>query len=511
MTADNPQRLCHELRLPRYFAWLLAAAVLSVAAAAATAQSDRNPPRHSSYAKLADLLGDYMPTGEGVRVMQVEGMLTDRDERTFGWAPDADHPDFAGVRFVYAGPPSGHAGSVAREFFGRASMAPGVSEVECFPNVIWAHDPLGFLRSGTDELPRASAARVANHSWVGSSGESDLEVLKRVDYLVATDDFVQVAGANNAPQVRELLQCSFNAIIVGRSPGQHSTGTVDLGDETYTEGRAKPDIVAAGRFTSTAAPRVASAVAMLQEFAHRSGSALSRGSYRSPRTGRTIWHAESAVVLKAALMAGADREAARGYRGRARYRTDNGLDLRYGAGVLNVLNSYAILAGGEWTDEENRGDEPGAVPPAGFHYNAAFGGLEGTASEATYRMRAPEGARHLKVCLAWNVRINRDEARWDGGAELYDLDLKVYDLNHSARLPVAESLSWVDNTENLRIEVEPGHEYAIKVLRARGQEPFLWNYGLAWQFEGEDIVESIVRDSVRRLRVPDVTAVRALR
>jgi len=471
---------------------VLCACALSLVSAVAAAPVG---PRYAGYPTLASLLGDRLPKGRGVRVMQVEGGMERKAERAAGWAPDAGHRDLAAKRFLYPGPPSRHATSVAREFYGRGSMAPEVSEVESFPGPLWTRDPMGFLRTGTPHLPRVSAARVANHSWVGGREATDsIQALKRTDYLVETDDFVQVAGANNGPQVHELLQCSYNAVCVGRAAGRHSMGTLDLGEEIYVAGRAKPDIVAPARFTSIATPRVASAAAMLLGFAHRSGRALSHGSYRSPRTGMTIYHAETSEVLKAALMAGADRAGRHGYGRDAQHRADNGLDLRYGAGELNVLNSYAVLAGGEWDSAEDGGCAE-ALPAAGFDYDPAFGGLDDANERATYRLQAPPGAHHLKVCLAWNIRINGDAAHWDGRAELHDLDLKVYDLDHSERLPVAESMSWVDNTENIWVEAEPGHRYAVHVLRARNQAPFRGDYGLAWHFEGSDIAECIVRES----------------
>ena len=59
-------------------------------------------------------------------------------------------------------------------------------------------------------------------------------------------------------------------------------------------------------------------------------------------------------VIKAVLMAGADRRTDNGtgaeiedYRVTPENRTDNGLDRRYGAGQVNIANSYAIIAAGQ--------------------------------------------------------------------------------------------------------------------------------------------------------------------
>ena len=61
------------------------------------------------------------------------------------------------------------------------------------------------------------------------------------------------------------------------------------------------------------------------------------------RNGNTIYNAERSEVVKAALMAGASRSAISGYTAN----TDNGLNNVYGAGQLNIYNSYHIIAAGE--------------------------------------------------------------------------------------------------------------------------------------------------------------------
>ena len=94
---------------------------------------------------------------------------------------------------------------------------------------------------------------------------------------------------------------------------------------------------------------VSASAALLVETGHTQ-TGLSNGSYTSPRTGLTIYHAETSEVVKAALMAGADRRTANG-RGAEitdyTVDTSNGLDSRFGAGQVNIYNSYHILTGGE--------------------------------------------------------------------------------------------------------------------------------------------------------------------
>ena len=444
--------------------------------------------RCPGYDRLQEELGEEMPTGAGLRVTHVEAAGDDKGGNK-GWAPDADDPAFQGKDFPLPGLPSKHATEVGRRFYGNGATAPGIAEIVCFPNILWAYQERGVLRTGSRQLPMAGPSLVANHSWVAQSRRgANLEVLKRVDYVVATDDFIQVGGANNSSEVPDVMQCSYNAILVGRTAGGHSTGTRSQGVPLYPADRAKPDLVAPARYTSEASPMVASAAALLVDFAGRAGRDISKDSYRSPRTGRSVFHAGTSEVIKAALLAGADRRTGslfgwqiRNYRGRGAYRTDNGLDSRYGAGQVNIYNSYHILAAGEADSAQDDADAAGRVGKSGFDYDSAFGGLDGSNDTASYMFKAPFGEARLKASLVWNLRVNQNTERWDGLAAFYDLDMELYDLDWSERLPVAKSTSWHDNTENIWHELKPGHDYELRVFVGARQEAFRGDYGLAWQ------------------------------
>ena len=149
-----------------------------------------------------------------------------------------------------------------------------------------------------------------------------------------------------------------------------------------------------------------------------------------------------------------------------------------------AYNSYRILASGE--QDGLAGNAAGAPAESsradmlGFDYNPAFGGAEGSGREARYCFTAPDGPCQLKAVLAWNLKVNEGGAQWDGEAELYDLDLKLFDLDRSAVLPVATSDSWIDNTESIRAQLAPGHTYELRVVCARRQADFLWDYALTW-------------------------------
>jgi hypothetical protein len=186
-------------------------------------------------------------------------------------------------------------------------------------------------------------------------------------------------------------------------------------------------------------------------------------------------------------MAGADRETNNAstnanisdYR-RAGHQTANGLDDRYGAGQVNILNSYQIIAGGE----HNIGDLgcAGTVLCAGFDYDNAFGGANNSNNTAEYFFSTQAGFDWLfSAALVWNIDINAANDDVTGSATLHNLDLQLIDLSAGNTI-VGSSTSTVDNTENLWLPLQADHNYALKVL-AQGPA-FEWDYALAWRLSG---------------------------
>ena len=116
----------------------------------------------------------------------------------------------------------------------------------------------------------------------------------------------------------------YNGIGVGAYGGSSSIGP------TLDNGRAKPDITAPGlRTTSFSTPQVAGAAAVLMQAGLRGDGGGDTNSAADIRT------------VKALLLNGAIKPA--DWTNHAA----SPLDTRYGAGVLNVFNSYKQLAGGK--------------------------------------------------------------------------------------------------------------------------------------------------------------------
>ncbi len=433
------------------------------------------------YTALVKELGALAPTGAGVKVAQVEarndgGTPPDAFPNC---APDLTLDEFTGktITIKTAGADtSGHATNVGKLFYGNtSSTAPGITSIDSY----WADDWLrsGFLKSGQTPAPPATTVRVFNHSWIGSSDSLTVDALKRVDYLVETYDAMQVVAVNNGTGLNQwpYLSYTFNSITVGRTNGSHVTGTAGIADNQnlYVAGRVKPDIVSPQTSTSAAAPTVSAAAALLIETAHRNPALSLGGSYVA--SGQTIYYGESSEVVKAALMAGARRPDVVGYA----VNTANGLSDRYGAGELDIYNSYHIVAAGRQPNREQAG-AAALVGPQGFDYEAAFG----AGDSATYHFMTgsdPNRLIRLAATLAWNIDIaGPTGGPFNNSATLANFELSLYEVGAQGSTVAASSKSTVDNTENLwTARLDPSTEYYLQVTRSDAGAAR--DYGLAWQ------------------------------
>jgi hypothetical protein len=445
------------------------------------------------FSALQQQLGAATPTGAGVPVAQVEGSVTVQGQST--WAPDPANSEFAGksITDLSGAPPglySSHATGVGQSFYGTVtSIAPAIADV----SVYWATDWLGagFLWTTGVRRPAFTAARIVNHSWVGDATASNGEVLARLDWVAETDELVIVAGLNNGSGTasRPLIAGTFNGIAVGRSDGLHQSGSVAV-DATYTADRMRPDLVAPAPTTSRATPEVSSMVALLIEAARgQPGLAtdpVSQGF--TNRAGVQVRNPERVEVIRAALMAGADRVTRNTasinlalYRATAAEQSANGLDRRYGAGQANILNSYLIVAAGEQNSAEDGGPGSGSAS-RGFDYDPAFGGAGGTNSTGTYALPTAATPQLLTATLAWNLDVNGGTPNsFSGAATLRDLALTVLDVTSPSNpVTVWTSQSTTENTENAWLVVPAGAQYALRVSRGSGGT-FNYDYGIAWQ------------------------------
>lgn len=179
-------------------------------------------------------------------------------------------------------------------------------------------------------------------------------------------------------------------------------------------------------------------------------------------------------------MAGADRETANtstsanitDYRS-AGHQTANGLDDRFGAGQVNIYNSYHILAGGEQHSFQNGGHD---ISLFGFDYAGAFGGLNGSPRTASYFFNANSDLT-LIASLVWNISISNAAALT---ATLHRLNLSLFDVTTNRLIDT--SASSLDNTQNLFLKLLLGDRYELRVMTDESGN-FSQDYALAWRME----------------------------
>ena len=445
------------------------------------------------YTALQNELGVAAPTGANVRVAHVEAPINDVSGGAAPiFMPNPSHPEFAGKTITavtpnLSGSYSDHATTVGTLFYGvTGSIASGINTVNVYEAGNWFNSLyVSSSNPNVNGQATTSPDRVLNHSWVGGGNDAAIDgtILRLVDRQAALNESIQVVGLTNGPGNSPLLGGSgYNVIAVGRTDGFHQQGSVAV-DSVYGAGRTVPTLVAPMGTTSAATPVVSAAAALLVQTGHQGGLSLSEGSTTIAGVG-TVYNAERSETIKAALMAGADRATANtgtpnditDYRS-AGYETANGLDNRYGAGQVNISNSYHILAGGEQRSLQSGGSD---IISHGFDYST-IGRVNGVQGAASYFFNAT-GDVTLFASLVWNLDLPNDAGILLPGSEqtgrLYNLDLSLFDVTNNQL--VASSASLLDNTENLYVNLLLGNRYEMRVTTNESTN-FSWDYALAWR------------------------------
>jgi hypothetical protein len=218
--------------------------------------------------------------------------------------------------------------------------------------------------------------------------------------------------------------------------------------------RAKPDITAPEGATSFSTPLVSGAAAILLQAALRGDGGSDTNSTADAR------------ALKALLINGAIKP------GDWTNASPSPLDPRYGAGTVNVFESYKQLAGGKHAFIASTSVSTGAAHPptaatnnvsslSGWDFNTLtssvlndsinhyYFNLAGGASNAMYTATAT---------LVWNRQANQTSIN----------DLNLYLYNTSTGNLVASSVSAVDNVEHLYILKLPAGRYDLQVFKSGG-------------------------------------------
>ncbi|WP_145057508.1 PEP-CTERM sorting domain-containing protein [Adhaeretor mobilis] len=435
-----------------------------------------NATASADFQKLIDLLGDDLPDGAGVPVAHIEPAY-----------PDPTNSEFSDITFYDAKAgqstsTSNHALSMGRRFYGNNqtfSFATGAKDVSIYTTDEWLADllPNGepFDLNVGPNGNSGPLAKVQNFSWVASyaaSGNppsgfdlphsSNERTLAHFDYQIERDDFTAAVGLNNGTgeNLPYLLSYSYNAIAVGRSDGNHSPGlTESAGSNSYGPGRVRPDLVVDTGTASAATATVSSAATLL------------RGVVAGT-------DADRSEPIKAILMAGATKEASR-FTFDWSHTSTQPLDTNYGAGELNIFNSYLIQAGGQFDAGLS---EPNAIDAGahGWDYENIDGG-----EERFYKFTIDSGitAQELSIVLAWNTPGSTTNISGTAPT-LADLNLELRDdagamiMDHSGVLSMSNST--VDNVEHIYLQDLAAGDYTLKVI---GDTSLSTDYGIAWRTE----------------------------
>ncbi len=422
--------------------------------------------------------------GAGIRVVQAEAVApafevnpaaVNQPVSLFTYISDAG----SSSTFTNSvGTESGHANGVAGYFYGLANgVATNVVHVDNYDADYFFNN----LISAT--LPASINAPVANQSFIFCNADySHYSISTEQDIDSQYDDYAAqfktlfVSGAGNGgptnqAQVFPAATC-YNGLGVAAYGGSSSIGP------TLDNGRCKPDITAPADVTSFSTPQVSGAAAILMQAALRGDGGSNTNSAFDIRT------------IKALLLNGAVKPA------NWTNSTSSPLDARYGAGVVNVFNSYEQLAGGKQnfiaaTTVANGG----AHPPNGA--TGTISGLNGWDFSTISSGKLPtqfDAVNHYY----FNVTNNSAAARFIGTATLVwnrqkgqsainNLNLFLYNCANSNL--IASSVSTVDNVEHIFVpQLAPGR-YDLQVWKAGGigivsaAEP----YALAFSFTPVDL------------------------
>ncbi|MCH2113830.1 MAG: S8 family peptidase [Pirellulales bacterium] len=421
------------------------------------------------YTQLQDFLGSNLPDGSGVPIALVEADTGGRyypntNDIEFGSSSD---PLQADVTFIdgsggQAAGISGHATSQAESFFGNAtSVAPAANGVTVYEAEDYLNEILN-LAATNSTVPAPQEFRVQNFSWIktGWSENEDREALRRFDYAIDTNNITALVALSNASSpLPALLSHSYNSLAIGCADGAHSSGLTNV--SRYGVGRSKPDLVAPRGSTSSATSSTSSAATFLHSADFVQGT-----------------DAAQSETMKSILMAGATKAEFPTWSQLDADGQWHPLDDTYGAGELNLYNSYLIAMGGQAVGNTTT---PTPAASHGWDYQTV---QPGALNKLLYDFVVPTGsvAAELSIVLAWNAETSAPFHT--GDPVVADLDLELVDslgmpvdLDPEDSLVEGLSQSDVDNVEHLYVSNLPAGTYTLGV----SSDDLARDFGLSWR------------------------------
>ncbi len=349
---------------------------------------------------------------------------------------------------------SSHADSVAGNFYGTAvGVAPGVAHVDNYEANNF------YLPIITVGIP--IQAKIVNQSFIFGVSPPQTNVDSEYDNFAALNNTLFVSGAGNGGPP-SAPATAYNGIGVAAFGGASSIGP------TLDNGRSKPDITAPAGATSFSTPLVAGAAAILVQ-----------AGLRGDGGAGTINAASDIRTLKALLFNGAVKPT------NWAHTTTTPLDTRFGAGILNVYNSYKQLAAGKFSFVESTAvavDDP--HPPESSTSNVAslIGWDFNSISSSVPNDRVNHYYFDLPVGLPFTLTTTLVWNRQFGETDINNLNLYLYKIGNTN--PISLSVSTVDNVEHIFSTGLSSGRYDIQVLKKGGltnvSSPE--SYALAFQF-----------------------------
>jgi hypothetical protein len=419
------------------------------------------------------LLRQFDPTlqGAGVRVAQVEGEENAIPPFAFEVNPAKVGQPTSLFTWISAlgsvttftnivGIESTHANTVAANYYGVTNgTAPQVAHVYNYDASHFYND---IIAAGS---PPAIPVRIVNQSFIFPDPPfSEAAVNQNYDDYAVSRNTIFISGVGNFGVVSAAGTC-YNGI----GPGTYGAAT-SFGPST--DGRCKPDLVApdAANFpagaNSYAITYVSASAAILVQAGGRGDGGANTGA------------ATNLLTIKALLLNGAVKTID------WTNSITTPLDARYGAGLVNVFNSWTQLKGGKRPFIESSTNSSGGPHPPGLNP----GNVPVLIGWDTNSISTPSGVSErvnhyyfnltggdpyaLTATLVWN--------RQQGQSLINNLDLFLYNTANSNL--IASSVSSVDNVEHLYLpRLSPGR-YDLQVLKKNsGQVSNAEGYALAFE------------------------------
>jgi len=426
--------------------------------------------------KLKRKVSPRLISGAGVKVLHVAAGRVVKGKLSYSPAKSAPQLENKTYKDLANRKPgvNSHATAVGIELYGdSAGVAPGVGEPRSPPIYIartseWVFGVLGANHAGDanpDQKIALFKVDVSNHSYILNLSnflkeEHAINALQRLDCQIEHSEMTTVVGTANrnkdsAGKLPALHIQAHNVIGVGRSDSLHAYGKTTL----CGKGRLSIDVVAPKRdgvkfqTVSGAVPIVSGVAAVL----HQSG----KGS-----------DATRSEVMKAIILAGATKNEFKDWN-----RTvEQPLDQIYGAGEVNIYNSYFLQQGGESNGSPTKPETTTRLNSWDYEQSIQPG------QQRLYKLRITEKSAEIPISIAlcWNIKVgNSGKGKFIPTTSLPNLSLQLYKVTDGEDDELIDSSdSPVDNLEHIYApRLAPG-EYHLRVFNA-ADDSFDTDYGLA--------------------------------